>query len=287
MSRIGRLPITVPSGVDVTIDGRTITVNGPKGTLSRDLHPDMIVRREDGTLYVERPSDLKMHRQLHGLTRTLVANMVEGVSNGFRKGLEITGVGYRAALAGPKLQLSLGSSHQIEIEPPADRPPPGSGRPASPSRTRARACATPARSSAARPARPARSAARSDEGTSTMTQVASRRAARQKRHERIRLRLAGTAERPRLAVFRSLNHIYAQVIDDTSGRTLAAASTREPELKGSKQTKTEEAAVVGRLVAERAKTAGVQRVVFDRAGFRYHGRIKSLADSAPEAGRDW
>jgi large subunit ribosomal protein L6 len=118
MSRIGRLPIAVPSGVDVSIDGRTIRVTGPKGTLSRDLHPDMIVRREDGTLHVERPSDLKMHRQLHGLTRTLVANMVEGVSNGYRKGLEITGVGYRATLAGQKLQLSLGYSHQIEIEPP-------------------------------------------------------------------------------------------------------------------------------------------------------------------------
>jgi large subunit ribosomal protein L18 len=120
-----------------------------------------------------------------------------------------------------------------------------------------------------------------------MTQVASRSAARQKRHERIRLRFAGTAERPRLAVFRSLNHIYAQVIDDTSGRTLAAASTLEPELKSSKQTKTEEAAVVGRLVAERAKTAGIERVVFDRAGFRYHGRIKSLADAAREAGLDF
>jgi large subunit ribosomal protein L18 len=120
-----------------------------------------------------------------------------------------------------------------------------------------------------------------------MTQVASRSAARQKRHERIRLRLAGTAERPRLAVFRSLNHIYAQVIDDTSGRTLAAASTREPELKGSTQSKTEEAAVVGRLVAERARTAGIERVVFDRAGFRYHGRIKSLADAAREAGLDF
>ena len=120
-----------------------------------------------------------------------------------------------------------------------------------------------------------------------MTQVASRGAARRKRHERIRLHLAGTDARPRLAVFRSLNHIYAQVIDDTSGRTLAAASTREPELKGSKQTKTEEAAVVGRLVAERAKGAGIERVVFDRAGFRYHGRIKSLADAAREAGLDF
>ena len=120
-----------------------------------------------------------------------------------------------------------------------------------------------------------------------MTQLRSRGAARQKRHERIRLHLQGTAARPRLAVFRSLNHIYAQVIDDASGRTLASAASVEPELRRSGQTKTEEAGVVGRLVAERAKTAGVAHVVFDRAGFRYHGRIKSLADAAREAGLDF
>jgi large subunit ribosomal protein L18 len=120
-----------------------------------------------------------------------------------------------------------------------------------------------------------------------MTEVANRGAARQKRHDRIRLTLAGTDERPRLAVFRSLNHIYAQVIDDASGRTLAAASTVEKELRGSRQTKTEEAKVVGRLVAERARSAGVQHVVFDRAGFQYHGRIKSLAEAAREAGLDF
>jgi large subunit ribosomal protein L18 len=120
-----------------------------------------------------------------------------------------------------------------------------------------------------------------------MTQVATRGAARRKRHERIRLHLAGTEVRPRLAVFRSLNHIYAQVIDDASGKTLAAASTVEAELKGSKSTKSEEAAIVGKLVAERAKAAGVERVVFDRAGFRYHGRIKSLADAAREAGLEF
>ena len=120
-----------------------------------------------------------------------------------------------------------------------------------------------------------------------MTQVATRGAARRKRHDRIRLNMAGSGERPRLAVFRSLNHIYAQVIDDASGKTLAAASTVEKELRGGSSTKTEEAAVVGRLVAERAKSAGVERVVFDRAGFRYHGRIKSLADAAREAGLDF
>jgi large subunit ribosomal protein L18 len=120
-----------------------------------------------------------------------------------------------------------------------------------------------------------------------MTQVATRGAARRKRHERIRLHLAGTDGRPRLAVFRSLNHIYAQVIDDTSGRTLAAASTVDKELKGATSTKSEEAAFVGRLIAQRAKAAGVERVVFDRAGFRYHGRIKSLADAAREAGLEF
>jgi large subunit ribosomal protein L6 len=118
MSRIGRMPITVPSGVDVTIDGRQVTVRGPKGTLSRALHPDMTISREDGTLVVTRPTEQKTHKQLHGLTRTLVNNMVVGVTDGYRKGLEITGVGYRAALSGKKLQLNLGYSHQIEIDPP-------------------------------------------------------------------------------------------------------------------------------------------------------------------------
>jgi large subunit ribosomal protein L18 len=121
-----------------------------------------------------------------------------------------------------------------------------------------------------------------------MTALGTRGAARRKRHERIRLQVEGTAVRPRLAVFRSLNHIYAQVIDDASGKTLAAASSVEKELRGSKGTsKTDEAKVIGRLVAERAKSAGVERVVFDRAGFRYHGRIKSLADAAREAGLEF
>jgi large subunit ribosomal protein L6 len=119
MSRIGRMPVPVPPGVEVTLDGRRVTVTGPKGTLSRELHPDMTVTRSDGTLVVTRPSEQKVHKQLHGLTRTLLNNMVVGVTDGFRRGLEITGVGYRAALVGRKLQLSLGYSHQIEIDPPA------------------------------------------------------------------------------------------------------------------------------------------------------------------------
>jgi large subunit ribosomal protein L6 len=119
MSRIGRLPIAVPVGVDVAIEGQHVTVTGPKGTLSRELHPEMLIGREDDQIVVRRPSEQKTHKQLHGLTRTLVNNMVVGVTAGYRKALEINGVGYRAALVGRKLQLNLGYSHQIEIDPPA------------------------------------------------------------------------------------------------------------------------------------------------------------------------
>jgi large subunit ribosomal protein L18 len=115
----------------------------------------------------------------------------------------------------------------------------------------------------------------------------SRTASRVKRHQRIRIRLAGTQARPRLAVFRSLSHIYAQVIDDASGSTLAAASSLDAGLRGSTGTKTDDAKRVGQLVAERAKAAGVDKVVFDRAGFRYHGRVRSLAEAAREAGLDF
>jgi len=113
------MPVPVPADVEVTIDGREVTVKGPRGTLSRQLHPEIAVAREGDEIVVSRPSEAKTHKQLHGLTRTLVNNMVVGVTQGYRKGLEISGVGYRAALVGQKLQLNLGYSHPVEIEPPA------------------------------------------------------------------------------------------------------------------------------------------------------------------------
>ncbi|MDD4169175.1 MAG: 50S ribosomal protein L6 [Desulfotomaculaceae bacterium] len=119
MSRIGRQPVPVPAGVDVKIDGKHLRVKGPKGQLERDLHRDMIVKYEDGKLLVERPSDNKQHRSLHGLTRTLVNNMVVGVTDGFQKNLELVGVGYRASKQGKKLVLAVGYSHPVEIEPEA------------------------------------------------------------------------------------------------------------------------------------------------------------------------
>ena len=118
MSRIGKLPIPVPSGVEVTIAGRSITVKGPKGTLSRDLPPDIVVRQEDSTLLVERPDDEREHRSLHGLVRSLVFNMVEGVTKGFTKDLEIQGVGYRVQQQAGGLEFSLGYSHPVRVKAP-------------------------------------------------------------------------------------------------------------------------------------------------------------------------
>ena len=117
MSRIGRMPIPVPSGVKVTIDGNTVTVAGPKGELSRSLPTDMLINLEGDTLTVSRPSDSKKHRAYHGLTRSLLSNMVVGVSKGFEKALDIVGVGYRAEKSGDKLVLRMGFSHPVEVTP--------------------------------------------------------------------------------------------------------------------------------------------------------------------------
>jgi large subunit ribosomal protein L6 len=118
MSRIGLRPIEIPSGVDLKFDSGLVTVKGPKGELEQRVNPDMVLERENGTLRVSRPSDERMYRQLHGLTRTLIANMVEGVTAGFKKDLEIQGVGYRAALEGKTLVLNVGYSHPVRVDPP-------------------------------------------------------------------------------------------------------------------------------------------------------------------------
>jgi large subunit ribosomal protein L6 len=118
MSRIGRQPIPVPAGVTVAIEPERVTVNGPKGELSERINRDMIVKQDDGTLTVSRPTDRGEHRALHGLTRTLIANMVTGVTDGYEKRLEIQGVGYRAQLKGRDLELALGYSHPVSIKAP-------------------------------------------------------------------------------------------------------------------------------------------------------------------------
>jgi large subunit ribosomal protein L6 len=118
MSRIGNKPITVPEGVEITLNDHHITVKGPKGTLEKDLHKNMTINISDKTITVTRPNDEAENRSLHGLTRTLINNMIEGVVNEFKKELEINGVGYRAQKQGNKLVMNLGYSHNVEIEPP-------------------------------------------------------------------------------------------------------------------------------------------------------------------------
>ena len=118
MSRIGRLPIVVPAGVDVQIDGSNVTVKGPKGTLTGTFSSKMNIELENGTIKVTRPDDTKENRSLHGLTRTLIANMVKGVNEGYKKQLEIVGVGYRAQKQGNDLVLNVGYSHQVTMTPP-------------------------------------------------------------------------------------------------------------------------------------------------------------------------
>lgn len=119
MSRIGKMPITVPAGVTVTIENNFVTVKGPKGELSRQINKEMKLTMDNGVITVERPSDEKEHRSLHGLTRTLINNMIIGVTHGFSKTLEINGVGYRAAKQGQNINFTLGFSHPVVKEPPA------------------------------------------------------------------------------------------------------------------------------------------------------------------------
>lgn len=119
MSRIGRMPISIPNGVEVAVDGSTVQVKGPKGELKRTVPADMELVIDNGILSVGRPSDAPVHRSMHGLTRSLVANMVQGVSGGFEKKLELAGVGYKASMQGTKLVLAVGYSHPVEMEPPA------------------------------------------------------------------------------------------------------------------------------------------------------------------------
>ena len=119
MSRIGRAPITIPAGVEVKVDGSTVTAKGPKGTLTKTMHSNMTIAMEGNVITVTRPNDQKENRSLHGLTRTLIANMIEGVANGYKKELEINGIGYRAEKKGNDLFMKIGFSHDILMAPPA------------------------------------------------------------------------------------------------------------------------------------------------------------------------
>ena len=271
MSRIGRLPVAIPAGVEVTVaEGNVVTVKGPKGTLERALPTEMEIKVEDGHVVVSRPNDLKKMKSLHGLTRSLIHNMVVGVSEGYTKELEVNGVGYRAQKQGKKLVLSLGYSHPVEMEDPEGLESKVDGNKiivSGISKEKVGQYAAEIRDK-------------------RMINKASRAEIREKKHRRIRHHLNGTATTPRLAVFRSNKHMYAQIIDDTVGKTLVSASTLQKDVKAELENTDDvkAAAYLGTVIGKKAVEAGIESVVFDRGGYIYHGKVKALADAAREAG---
>ncbi|CAG0909597.1 unnamed protein product [Cyprideis torosa] len=235
MSRIGKSPISIPSGVDIDYNKEKsiVTIKGTKGTLVQPIDKDIELKIEDGTLTLARPTEQKRHKALHGLYRSLINNMIEGVSNGYKKKLELVGVGYRATVSGQILEMALGFSHPVvmqipnEIKVSADMP----------------------------------------KGVPPFIIL-----------ESFDKQLL---EMPRLSIFRSNKQIYAQLIDDVNGNTIASTSSVEIKETGNK---CEVSKLVGKSLAEKASVKGIENVVFDRSGYLYHGRIKSLAEGARENG---
>jgi large subunit ribosomal protein L18 len=241
---------------------------------------------ESGRVVLSRPDDVAQNRALHGLSRALIANMCRGVSQGYAKGLEIYGTGYNCKVQGKQLHVNVGFMGR------------GVGRPAqfildipdgvqvaNRSRIWARAFATRASRSVARPARSSPAAVDIDEG-STMKAVLIKEARASRRIRRVRKRVFGVADRPRLAVSRSHRNLYAQIIDDLAGRTLCAVSTQSKDVRGAAAYggNVKAATEAGKRLGEQAKSLGIEAVCFDRRGCRYHGRIKALAEAARKAG---
>jgi large subunit ribosomal protein L6 len=287
MSRIGKKPITVPAGVTATIDGGQISVKGPKGTLAMPLRDEISYTLEGDGISVVPANDTKRARAFWGMQRTMVQNLITGVSDGFTKKLLINGVGYRAAAQGRNLNLKLGYSHDvninvpegIEVKTPDNTTVEISGTDNS-SVAQARALQGQGHQVRRRVHLPQ---GREEEVMSTkgMSLFEKRR-----RRNRTALRARGTG-RPRLSIHRSGRHIYAQIIDDAKGVTVASASTLEKDVRDTSGANVDAAVAVGTRVAEAAKAAGVTQVVFDRGGFLFHGRVKALAQAAREAGLEF
>ena len=293
-SHIGKLPVTIPAGVEVAIEGQNFSAKGAKGSDSYVIPEGITAQVEGNEIILTAADDLRPTRAKHGLSRSIIASMVKGVHDGFEKRLLIVGTGYRAVAKGKGIEFSLGYSHTITVNPPegitfelpnanevvvkgTDRSPLTSASCALRNPTRARASSTRTSASCARPERLV-----SDMSVKILGK--GKKVARLRRHARLRKKVVGTPERPRLVVTRSNRHMVAQIVDDTKGHTLVSASTLTAEFAGFEGTKSEAAKKVGLLVAEKAKAAGIEQVVFDRGGNKYTGRVAAVADGAREGG---
>ena len=299
MSRIGNKIITVPEGVTVEIaDDNTVTVTGSKGTLVKQFSPVISFKQEGNEITVVRSSEEKHVKQLHGTTRALLANMIEGVHNGYSKTLEIVGIGYRGQMKGNTLVLNIGFSHQVEIEAEegvkVETPNPNTIVVSGIDKERVGQMAALIRSKKKPEPYKGKGIKYADEvirrkvgkkGAIFMAKLQSRNDVRLKRHARVRRKISGTPECPRLNVFRSNAHIHAQIIDDVNGVTLVSASSVEMKLENGGNIAA--ATAVGKEIAERAIAKEIKNVVFDRGGYIYHGRVKALAEAAREAGLEF
>ena len=277
MSRIGKLPVVIPAGVTVTLKDNVVSVKGPKGELSQYVNPAIEVTIADGHVELKENEnamldDLKQRHAYHGLYRALVHNMVVGVSEGYKKELELVGVGYRASNNGNIIDLALGYTHNIFIQlPPEIKVETKSERNKNPliilescdKQLLGQVCA---KIRSFRKPEPYKG-----KGIKFVGEEIRRKSGKS---------AGAKPERPRMSVFRSNKQIYVQVIDDLSGKTLAAASS----LGMAAMPKKEQAAKVGELIAKKAQEAGITAVVFDRNGYLYHGRVKEVADAARNGG---
>ena len=295
MSRIGKLPVVIPAGVTVTLKDNVVSVKGPKGELSQYVNPAIEVTIADGHVELKENEnamldDLKQRHAYHGLYRALVHNMVVGVSEGYKKELELVGVGYRASNNGNIIDLALGYTHNIFIQlPPEIKVETKSERNKNPliilescdKQLLGQVCA---KIRSFRKPEPYKGKGIKFVGEEIRRKSGKSAGAKIERRikikYRVRNKISGTPERPRMSVFRSNKQIYVQVIDDLSGKTLAAASS----LGMSAMPKKEQAAKVGELIAKKAQEAGITAVVFDRNGYLYHGRVKEVADAARNGG---
>ncbi len=271
MSRIGRQPIPVPAGVTVAIEPGSVRVNGPKGELAERIHRDIAVVQDGEQLLVSRPTDRGEHRALHGLTRSLVANMVQGVTAGYEKRLEIQGVGYRAQLKGKNLELAVGYSHPVPIPAPAgiEFEVPQPTRIVVKGISKQLVGETAAIIRKQRPpgalqgqGHPLRGRVRPAQGGQARMSVITKEKRRLKRRRRVRAKIAGSATRPRISVFRSNQGLSAQLIDDSS-----RAHARRCQLVRARAT------LAGQARAHQASRRSARRA---RQGGRHlRGRVRS------------
>ena len=239
MSRVGNKIINVPEGVTVDIAAdNTVTVTGAKGTLVRQFSPVITINKEDNVITVARSSEQKTHKQLHGTTRALLANMIEGVHEGFKKQLEIVGIGYRGQMKGNTLVLNIGYSHQVEIE--------------------------------------------AEEGVTIETPNNTTIVVSGISKERVGQVAAQIREVRKPEPYKGKGIKYS---DEVNGVTLASASSVDMKLENGSNIAA--ATAVGKAVGEAAIAKNIKKVVFDRGGYVYHGRVKALAEAAREAGLEF